>query len=186
MLRAGAGAHFRLHLISNVNWELVGNYLSQDSRVYLADNNAGSDSSPAPSRHDMEKIASVDASGTYTHVDEETYESYNVDPSYLDEATVKLFSKAPLPTHWYSDVDYTHGGEVVIVVGGETEGLGAPSRKLAFERNGDRINIPMTFGVESLNSGVAASVILFEVKRQLARSYSERTDDRSRHRHSSG
>ena len=184
MLRAGAGAHFRLHLINNLKWELIGNYLSHDSHVYLADNAAVSDS-PAPTQRVMEKITSVDPSGTYTEVDEETNETYQVDPSYLDTATVEMFTKAPLPRQCYSDVDYTHGSEVVVVVGGETEGLGGPSHKLAFERNGDCVNIPMTVGVESLNSAVAASVILFEVKRQLTREYAQRTDDNSRQQYSS-
>ena len=186
MLRAGAGSQFRLHLINNLKWELIGNFLSHDSHVYLADNNAASDSSaPAPSQRVMEKIASVDAGSAYTELDEETNQTYTVDPSYLDTATVELFSKAPLPMHCYTDVDYAHGSEIVVIVGGETEGLGAPSRKLAFERNGDRINIPMTPGVESLNSAVAASVILFEVKRQLKRSCVERTDEKSQQQYGS-
>ena len=186
MLRAGAGAHFRLHLINNLKWELIGNYLSRDSHVYLADNTAVSDSpTPPPSQRVMEKIASVDPSDTYTELDEETNETYQVDPSYLDTATVEMFTKAPLARLCYSDVDYTHDGEVVVVVGGETKGLSGPSHKLAFERNGDCVNIPMTVGVESLNSAVAASVILFEVKRQLTRHYAQRTDDNSRQRYSS-
>lgn len=51
---------------------------------------------------------------------------------------------------------------IAIVVGSEAEGASEPARKLA---NG-KISIPMSGETESLNAGVAGSVLMFEVMRQ--------------------
>jgi RNA methyltransferase, TrmH family len=51
---------------------------------------------------------------------------------------------------------------VALIVGGEAEGASAEARKLATQK----ISIPMAGNVESLNAGVAGSVLMFEVVRQ--------------------
>lgn len=51
---------------------------------------------------------------------------------------------------------------VALVVGGEAEGASAEARKLATQK----ILIPMTGSMESLNAGVAGSILMFEVVRQ--------------------
>lgn len=51
---------------------------------------------------------------------------------------------------------------LALIVGGEAEGAGREARKLANQR----ISIPMTGEMESLNAGVAGSVLMFEVVRQ--------------------
>lgn len=51
---------------------------------------------------------------------------------------------------------------LALIVGGEAEGASEQARKLANER----ISIPMAGNVESLNAGVAGSVLMFEVVRQ--------------------
>lgn len=51
---------------------------------------------------------------------------------------------------------------VALVVGSEAEGASAEARKLATQK----ISIPMAGSVESLNAGVAGSVLMFEVVRQ--------------------
>ena len=60
----------------------------------------------------------------------------------------------------YTQVDWTK--PCALIVGGEAEGAGEPAAKLAT----GRVRIPLARGVESLNAGVAASVILFEAARQ--------------------
>jgi len=49
-----------------------------------------------------------------------------------------------------------------LIVGGEAEGASKEGRELAT----DKICIPMQSKVESLNAGVAGSVLMFEVVRQ--------------------
>lgn len=53
---------------------------------------------------------------------------------------------------------------LALIVGGEAEGASDEARKLEHER----ISIPMAGDVESLNAGVAGSVLMFEVVRQRA------------------
>ena len=51
---------------------------------------------------------------------------------------------------------------LALVIGGEAEGASEEARKLATQR----ISIPMPGNVESLNAGVAGSILMFEVVRQ--------------------
>ena len=52
---------------------------------------------------------------------------------------------------------------VALIIGGETEGVGAEARALPGSRF---VYIPMASGVESLNAAVAASILLCEAARQ--------------------
>lgn len=58
--------------------------------------------------------------------------------------------------------DYGWRNAAAMVVGGETEPL-SPEVQAVVTRS---VSIPMRAGIESLNAGVAASVLLFEVQRQ--------------------
>lgn len=51
---------------------------------------------------------------------------------------------------------------VVLIIGGEAEGASEEARKLTTQK----ISIPMAGDIESLNAGVAGSVLMFEVVRQ--------------------
>ncbi|MDQ2691706.1 MAG: RNA methyltransferase [Chloroflexota bacterium] len=51
---------------------------------------------------------------------------------------------------------------LALIVGGEAEGASSEAQKLAAQK----ISIPMSGGIESLNAGVAGSVLMFEVVRQ--------------------
>ena len=101
----------------------------------------------------------------HVEVNQETKESQEVDNSFLDKKTVSLYKDLPLARGSCFDADFS--GETVIVIGGETHGLSAEAHKLAFDRNGENVYIPMTPHIDSLNASMAATVIMFEVKRQL-------------------
>jgi TrmH family RNA methyltransferase len=66
-------------------------------------------------------------------------------------------SSAGIP---YTQVDFR--APLALIVGGEAAGAGSESAALADEK----VNIPMLGGSESLNAGIAASILLFEVVRQ--------------------
>jgi TrmH family RNA methyltransferase len=51
---------------------------------------------------------------------------------------------------------------LALIIGGEAEGASEQARKLATQK----ISIPMSGDIESLNAGVAGSVLMFEVMRQ--------------------
>jgi TrmH family RNA methyltransferase len=63
---------------------------------------------------------------------------------------------------WETDLSQS----LALIVGSEAEGASAEGRKLATQK----ICIPMAESVESLNAGVAGSVLMFEVVRQRSRS----------------
>jgi len=69
---------------------------------------------------------------------------------------------ATMPAGGQSHVDADLRGRVVIVVGGEGPGI---SRHL-IEAADVRVTIPMEAPVESLNSAVAAAVLVYEARRQ--------------------
>jgi TrmH family RNA methyltransferase len=51
---------------------------------------------------------------------------------------------------------------LALIIGGEAEGASESARQLATQK----ISIPMAGNIESLNAGVAGSVLMFEVMRQ--------------------
>ena len=69
---------------------------------------------------------------------------------------------ADMDGHSYWETDLSK--PIALIVGNEAEGVSESARKLA---NG-KISIPMSDGTESLNAGVAGSVLMFEVMRQRA------------------
>ena len=70
----------------------------------------------------------------------------------------------------YTAPSFSECPHVVLVVGGETEGLSTSARRLcsSSQWHARRIHIPMSVGIDSLNSAVSASVILCEIWRQMA------------------
>uniref|UniRef100_T1J6G3 RNA 2-O ribose methyltransferase substrate binding domain-containing protein n=1 Tax=Strigamia maritima TaxID=126957 RepID=T1J6G3_STRMM len=72
-----------------------------------------------------------------------------------------------LPTHNYSDIEFTKDLHVALVVGGETEGVTESAYTLARNNNGLKLTIPLANNVESLNAATASAVILFEICRQI-------------------
>jgi TrmH family RNA methyltransferase len=62
------------------------------------------------------------------------------------------------PSCWDTDLRQP----LALVVGGEAEGASAEAHRLATQK----VSVPMTGSVESLNAGVAGSVLMFEVVRQ--------------------
>lgn len=61
-------------------------------------------------------------------------------------------------SYWETDLRLP----LALIIGGEAEGASEEARKLATKK----ISIPMSGDIESLNAGVAGSVLMFEVVRQ--------------------
>lgn len=79
-------------------------------------------------------------------------------------------SSTTLPVLPYYGVNFSKLDHIVLILGGETEGISEECYKFVAERNGVRLNVPLNNDVDSLNINTALGVIAFEIKRQFSTS----------------
>ncbi|XP_048222322.1 rRNA methyltransferase 3, mitochondrial isoform X1 [Perognathus longimembris pacificus] len=152
VLRAGMGAHFQVPIINNLEWDTVPNYLTPDTRVYVADN-CGLYAQAQVSSNSSDHTKGADRRFLKFHKYEE--KDMDTDRDWLPELEVQNYN-----------LDWTEA-PAAVVIGGETHGVSLESLQLASSTGGKRLLIPVVPGVDSLNSAMAASILLFEGKRQL-------------------
>ncbi|CAN7987444.1 unnamed protein product, partial [Ixodes pacificus] len=179
VLRAGCGAHFRVPICNNVPWETIPSYVDANSAVYLADSRGEG----RPPKVEAERTADDEgrfcfsfSSSDEDSEDEEDVrfvvktsdgQKLRVDKSYRDASELEACGQVVLPCHEYTAVTYPARRPSVLVVGGEAQGLSTQAHKLAVDCGGSRVHVPSDNKVESLNTAVAASIILFEMRRQI-------------------
>ncbi|XP_050619551.1 rRNA methyltransferase 3, mitochondrial [Macaca thibetana thibetana] len=169
VLRAGMGAHFRVPIINNLEWETVPNYLPPDTQVYVADNcglYAQAQMSNKASDHGW--VSNQRLLKFQKYEEEEDVET-GASQDWLPDVEVQSY-----------DSDWTEA-PAAVVIGGETDGVSLESLQLAESTGGKRLLIPVVPGVDSLNSAMAASILLFEGKRQLRGRAEHLSRDRSHH-----
>lgn len=162
MLRAGMGAHFRIPIVANLDWESVPSNLPAAVQVCVADHkDPGAQAEAEPvsqgagrpgsaSGHPKAPVKSKPGAAPPEHEDGEGMEG-----SCTPELTTRYYYES-----WIQ-------APAAVVVGGETHGLSPGALHLAASTGGKRLVIPMVPGVDSLNSAVAAAIVLFEGRRQL-------------------
>uniref|UniRef100_A0A3B4AGZ1 RNA 2-O ribose methyltransferase substrate binding domain-containing protein n=1 Tax=Periophthalmus magnuspinnatus TaxID=409849 RepID=A0A3B4AGZ1_9GOBI len=164
VLRAAMGAHFRLPLYSNLHWDDIESYLPKSVTVHVADNSGNRQMESTEPKPDELKTSQkagnygwVRAQSNHTQVD---YEDYDSDSD--DECELPLHRVATKLYHepWAQN-------PTALVIGGETHGLSVESVQLAGKTSGHRLFIPVVPEVDSLNSAMAASILLFEGRKQL-------------------
>lgn len=184
VLRSAVGAHFRVPIYTSVSWNEVPTLISNESMVYLADNNVvyenkledntiNPESNVSTAHDNNEKQDDYDANSDQIENDKPVE---NAVDELLDQVkthkptrkTKSLMKKliSQLPVEPYYKLDFAKK-EMVLVIGGETEGVSLESCKLLHARNCVRVNVPLTNGVDSLNVGVAVGIVTFEMKRQF-------------------
>lgn len=171
VLRAGMGAHFQLPIINNLDWETVPSYLPNDTRVYVADNcglYTQAQMSSKASNHGWVCDQRLSKFHKYEEEEEEDQET-GASKDWLPDLEVQSY-----------DLDWTEA-PAAVVIGGETHGVSLESLQLAESTGGGRLLIPVVPGVDSLNSAMAASILLFEGKRQLRVRAEHLSGDRSYH-----
>ncbi|XP_065503205.1 rRNA methyltransferase 3, mitochondrial [Caloenas nicobarica] len=161
VLRAGMGAHFRLPVLANLDWESVPSNLPAGIRVCVADNKdpaARAEAASAPRGADRAGSAPGKSKpmAALEHEDEEGAADVCV-PNLATQCYYEDWMQAP----------------VAVVIGGETHGLSLEALHLAASTGGKRLVIPVVPGVDSLNSAIAAGILLFEGKRQLLRRHQQ-------------
>ena len=157
------GAHFRLPVLPSLGWNDIESRLAKPLTVHIAD------SSGAHANQEMaEDSASCKSSrvGDYGWVSTRgnskkmRYEEYDSDSDWEEE-----------DRHPRVDTKFYHESWAqapsALVIGGETHGLSVEAVQLAEKTGGYRLHIPIVPNVDSLNSAMAASILMFEARRQL-------------------
>ncbi|XP_071504063.1 rRNA methyltransferase 3, mitochondrial-like [Diadema antillarum] len=162
VLRSGAGAHFRIPIISSIPWSSLPNYLTPDTRVHIANCYRQHDSNTADSNGPSNQ--------TYTghwRKDEPPCSHGNNHDRWPQSSDGDLGPGLRIAP--YFDVNWAVGSSA-LVIGGEAQGLSLEARELCEKSGGKMVYVPMSLGVDSLNAAMASSVMLFEAKRQLVTS----------------
>ncbi|KAK6189900.1 hypothetical protein SNE40_001870 [Patella caerulea] len=171
VLRAGMGCHFNIPIYTGLNWDTVSNYFNSSSQIFIADTRQshkitrGLDEKNADLFLDLAEDVTIEGSDVNT--DEHREDDHDDDDSQdrMTKSMKKLYKKTPLPITSYDKLDV--GSNVALIIGGETEGVSPEAKKMAFDRFGQIVTVPMTTVVNSLNTSIAAGVILYEIKRQM-------------------
>lgn len=167
VLRAGMGAHFQVPVINNLDWKSLPDYLPPDTRVFVADNcglHAQAQMSGSASNHGW--VSNHQLMKRHKYEEEEDIEP-EASKGWIPELEVQRY-----------DLDWTEG-PAAVVIGGETHGVSLESLQLAASTGGRRLLIPVVPGVDSLNSAMAASILLFEGRRQWRTKATHLSRDRS-------
>ncbi|KAM3616752.1 uncharacterized protein V6R79_022646 [Siganus canaliculatus] len=170
VLRAAMGAHFRLPIYSSLAWDDIEKHLPKRVTVHVADNSCGSANTSRETDDSQANVSSKPSkAGDYGWISTRSnpknmhYEEYDSDSDSDCE-----FDGMSLPR---VDTKLYHEGwartPTAVVIGGETQGLSVESVQLAEKTSGHRLFIPIVPDVESLNSAMAAGILLFEGRRQL-------------------
>ena len=164
VLRSGAGAHFRCHMIPDVTWDMIGNYLPEDCKVLLADNK--SKHSDFVERTQKKNVKESETEGRFDDILAHESDDDDIDSDSETKTRTKKGRKGRISISTVFETDFT-SRESAIVIGGETHGLSPRAYNLAAEFAGSSIYIPMMPGVESVNAAMATTGILFEARRQF-------------------
>ncbi|XP_066492035.1 rRNA methyltransferase 3, mitochondrial [Tiliqua scincoides] len=161
VLRAGMGAHFRLPILTSLEWEVIPNYLSTETCVYVAD------STGADAQVEAE-LASPSKASSHGWVSRPyNLKALQLAQSDWDPASDSKEERETGPLEAQHYYEHWMDAPVAVVIGGETHGVSDEAMELAENTGGKRLLIPVVPGVDSLNSAMAASILLFEGKRQL-------------------
>ncbi|XP_023817557.1 rRNA methyltransferase 3, mitochondrial isoform X1 [Oryzias latipes] len=160
VLRAAMGAHFKLPIYPNLEWGDIENHLPASVTVHVADHNCGSET-------ELDLLQKPTKAGDFGWVSSKPnpknvcHEEYNSDSDSDDDGLSVPRVDAKV---YYENWAQT---PTALVIGGETHGLSLEAVQLAEKTDGLRLFIPIVPGVDSLNSAMAASILLFEGRRQL-------------------
>lgn len=191
-MRSAAGAHFRLPVLANLLWDDVPTIISNESKLFLADNNIACENewnkstvNPDSDVSTSKVVDNSDMNDADMNINEMNVEAIDdtIDDTINDiiddvtnqtkankpTAKTKLLMKrfiSQFPVEPYYSLDYTQR-EIVLIISGETEGVSLESYRLLKEKDCVRVNVPLTNGVDSLNVGVALGIVTYEMKRQF-------------------
>lgn len=158
VLRAAMGAHFRLPIFPSLDWDDIQNQLPKLVTVHVADSYFSLRATAVEEANKPSKVGDYGWVSSRPNCKDMSYKEYESDSDSelsLPRVETKLYHEP-----WAQ-------GNTGLVIGGETHGLSLEAVQLAERTAGQRLFIPVVPGVDSLNSAMAASILLFEGRRQL-------------------
>ena len=143
VLRSAAGAHFRINMYLDVDWELLPvNYVKENDKIVLADSFKQSVKSKRPTTQELfDTLVKVEEEASNLK-SVEVLEGGSVlhrDASYSDPNLLKIYKQLPLPYSTYYDLRLSPDASVVLVIGGEAHGLSSAAYKLAHDFDGHKV-----------------------------------------------
>lgn len=179
-IRAGAGAHFKIPIISNLTWDDVSYHIEGlDVRQVLLSHHSPDD------LRISDVLSDLSIPGEESELYKKLASSAGIEKD--SDVTKEDFSGIVLKSSPYYDITYMDKGHTVLIIGGEVHGVSAHACLLAVDTMareslrgkgrgyGDLVNIPMSFGSECLNTSIAGSIILFEARKQRLLSKKKKT-----------
>ncbi|XP_077397989.1 rRNA methyltransferase 3A, mitochondrial [Festucalex cinctus] len=163
VLRAAMGAHFHLPIHPSLKWEEVENHLPEHVGVHVADSQQNQEVNSSHKPSDFGWISTTRAH--HVNIEDSDSEDSDSEDSDSEDSDDEELSLPRVETVAYYD-DWARS-PVALVVGGETHGLSVEALQLAGKTVGRRLFVPMVSHVDSLNSAMAASILLFEGRKQL-------------------
>lgn len=164
VLRAAMGAHFRLPILPSLGWNDIESRLTKPPTVHIADSSCGSNTNQemveVSASHKPSRAGDYGWVSTRGKNKNMRYEEYDSDLDWEDEERNPRVDTKLYYESWAQ-------APAALVIGGETHGLSAEAVQLAEKTGGHRLYIPIIPNVDSLNSAMAASILLFEGRRQL-------------------
>ncbi|XP_015593597.1 rRNA methyltransferase 3, mitochondrial [Cephus cinctus] len=175
VLRSAAGAHFRLLIKKAERWEDIESLIDTDANVFIADNivnmksNADELDSKIKSEMPSEETSINEDDDNVKTINPQEGQSLSVSSEFIQPRNTNsrilrdIINSLPLLPYYAMNYTQKHN---ILIIGGETEGISYNSYRFTKLQNGVRVNIPLTAGVDSLNTGMALGIVAFEVKRQ--------------------
>ncbi|XP_062867681.1 rRNA methyltransferase 3B, mitochondrial [Trichomycterus rosablanca] len=162
VLRAAMGSHFRLPMIPNLTWSDIYTHLPATTNVHVADNCKGTRTERELTATPRQQLKAGDHGWISSRHNSRRsdYEDEEFSDNEDYEQSGPVLETQPYHMKWTS-------GHTAVVIGGEAHGLSQEALRLAERTGGRRLLVPMVQGVDSLNSAMAASVLLFEGRRQV-------------------
>lgn len=156
------GAHFRLPIFQSLAWSDIETHLPKSVTVHVADSSCGSEMSAETDHQRVDVPHKLSKAGDYgwirSHREAGDFDSDS--DSECEGLQLPVVDSRVYHEGWAS-------GPTALVVGGETHGLSVESVQLAEKTAGNRLFIPVVPHMDSLNSAMAASILLFEGRKQL-------------------
>eukprot|EP00088_Acartia_fossae_P005367 TRINITY_DN1235_c0_g1_i6.p1 TRINITY_DN1235_c0_g1~~TRINITY_DN1235_c0_g1_i6.p1 ORF type:complete len:490 (+),score=103.81 TRINITY_DN1235_c0_g1_i6:50-1519(+) len=184
VLRGGAGAHFKIPIEQRVSWKKMKEILPEYPQLVLCDLASENEDKEMAQISDQERLERLDeleslereeGSAPEEENEDEKHDNMENNPEEVDTTSTHVsaeilakYRSIPIASQPYHDFSLNPGiKEVVVVVGGETEGVSNAAYRFCHKLNGSRLHIPLRNSMNSLNVVSASSVVMFTIQQHL-------------------